>query len=229
MPTLEPRFAGLTKTGQPSARADALDDLGVERIVDAMVHHQRARDRDSRIAQHRLAERLVHARGRAQHAGADIGQADRLEHALDRAVLAEGAVQHREHDVDLPRRAAVHAHERPAPGAGDERRAATGRELRRRHTARSGLERRRTVDDLPAAGVIDQERDDVELLRIESLDDRARRGQGDRVLRRAPAGDDGNAHAPGHGVCVVSVVADWGSLPTVSVTTNGLVFVPSMS
>ena len=45
--------------------------------------------------------------------------------------------------------------------------------------------------------------------RIEGLDHRARRGQRDGVLRRAAAGDHGDAHAPGHGVVVVSVVTAW--------------------
>ena len=49
------------------------------------------------------------------------GQPECLEQALDRAVLAEGPVQHGEHDVDLPGARAVRAHQRaaPAPGTSD--------------------------------------------------------------------------------------------------------------
>ena len=43
---------------------------------------------------------LVHARGRAQHAGADVGDAGQLEEPLDGAVLAEGAVQHGKDDIE---------------------------------------------------------------------------------------------------------------------------------
>jgi hypothetical protein len=47
---------------------------------------------------------LVHAEGAREHARADVRQAEELEEALDRAVLAERAVQDREHEVDLAER-----------------------------------------------------------------------------------------------------------------------------
>jgi len=48
--------------------------------------------------QDRLGDALVHAHGRREDSGADVGDAERLEVSLDHAVLAEGAVQHREDD-----------------------------------------------------------------------------------------------------------------------------------
>ena len=44
---------------------------------------------------------LVHADRGGEHAGADVADVGELEQALDRAVLAERAVQDREDDVDL--------------------------------------------------------------------------------------------------------------------------------
>jgi len=44
---------------------------------------------------------LVHARRGREHPGADVADVGELEHALQRAVLAVGAVEQREDDVDL--------------------------------------------------------------------------------------------------------------------------------
>ena len=69
--------------------------------------------------------RLVHRRGGGEDPGADVGQPRHLEQPLDRAVLAVRAVQHREHDVEGDRVAAVErpvaaevARRRRAPRAG---------------------------------------------------------------------------------------------------------------
>ena len=94
---------------------------------------------------------------------------------------------------------------------------------------RGGLERRRAVDDLPAAGIVDQERDDVELLRDRRASMTERADAREMACSDEHAGDDGDAQAPGHGVVVVAVVTLWSSWPTVSVTLNGFVLVPSMS
>ena len=47
---------------------------------------------------------LVHAGGGTEDTGADVGDVGQLKEALDRAVLAEGAVQDGEDDVDVERR-----------------------------------------------------------------------------------------------------------------------------
>ena len=83
----------------------------------------------------------------------------------------------------------------PAPGTSDV--PPSRRELRRRRALGGRQQRRGAVDHLPAAGVVDQQRDDVVALGIERLDHRARRGERDRVLGRAAAGHDGDAHARG--------------------------------
>ena len=44
---------------------------------------------------------LVHGERRGEHAGMRVGDAEDLEHALDRAVLAERPVQRVEDDVGL--------------------------------------------------------------------------------------------------------------------------------
>ena len=58
-------------------------------------------------ARHQLLEDdLVHAHGRREHTGADVGDVETLEQSLDRAVLTERAVQDREHDVGAEQPAA---------------------------------------------------------------------------------------------------------------------------
>ncbi len=89
----------------PDRRAEprGLDEDGVaERVLHLVAEPQRhvARDRDAAVAQHRLEQVLVHAERRGGDAGADVRHAGQLEQPLDGAVLAEGAVQDRQDDVD---------------------------------------------------------------------------------------------------------------------------------
>ena len=63
-----------------------------------------------RVGEEPLHHVLVHARCRAQHAGADISNARQFEEPLDSTVLAKGSMQHRKNHVQrLPaqRRVAV--------------------------------------------------------------------------------------------------------------------------
>ena len=66
-----------------------------------------------------LHRALVHRGRRGEHAGADVGKPGHLEEPLDGAVLAEGAVQHGEDDVDARQPAgqvAGRVHVELAPG-----------------------------------------------------------------------------------------------------------------
>ena len=95
MPVDEPARAGLTNTGSPSrSRWSSV------RVAVAAVQHLVGTDRQTLGREQLLGELLVHRHGAGQHAGARVGQADHFEQALDGAVLAVGAVQHREHHVD---------------------------------------------------------------------------------------------------------------------------------
>ena len=87
----------------------------------AVAQRDVSRHRDPTIAEDGLEEVLVHAEGGGGDAGADVGDACELEQSLDGAVLAEGAVKDREHDV--------HASER-------------GRRCSRVRDHREGLDRR---------------------------------------------------------------------------------------
>ena len=66
----------------------------------AMAETAEARDRQAAVAHQPLGDILVHRRGRAEHARADIRDAGDLGQALDRSVLAERPMQNREDDVD---------------------------------------------------------------------------------------------------------------------------------
>ena len=94
-PIDDPRFAGFTKSGQAERRRRLLHHLGRPRGAG---HHSPCRHREPVVVQYRLGDPLVHADGGGEHAGPDVGQLQRLEVSLDHAVLAEGAVEHREHD-----------------------------------------------------------------------------------------------------------------------------------
>ena len=82
-----------------------LDDIGrrhdvrprrLEPIVQPPARHGHARRRE-----HRLGLGLVHGQRRGQHPGMGIGQTEGLQHALNAAVLAPGAVQGVEADIGL--------------------------------------------------------------------------------------------------------------------------------
>ena len=59
------------------------------------------RDRDAAVAHDLLEQVLVHAERRGCHPCTDVRDVRELEQSLHRAVLAEGAVQDRQHDVDV--------------------------------------------------------------------------------------------------------------------------------
>src|SRR5690606_24885147 len=63
--------------------------------------HGKRRDRQPVRPEHQVGVVLVHRGCAAEHPGADIPYAGELEHALDRAVLAEWAVEEREDNIDL--------------------------------------------------------------------------------------------------------------------------------
>ena len=56
---------------------------------------------DAGGVQKHLGDLLVHARGAGEDAAAHVADAQHLEHPLDGAVLAVGAVQQRQNDVDI--------------------------------------------------------------------------------------------------------------------------------
>ena len=98
IPTEDPRRAGLTNTGRPSAR-----ELGEHALALARQRRSatpRVRDlRHAGGAHQRLEADLVHAQRRGGDAAADVGDVEAFEQPLDDAVLAERPVQRRERDV----------------------------------------------------------------------------------------------------------------------------------
>ena len=152
------------------------------------------RRRDAGVAQQRLEDRLVHADRRAGHAGADVGDAERLEKALEDAVLARRAVDDREDDV-RPARSDLRRHERA--------RGLAGRRPADRNfsgTGPDGEQPRRSRRRQETAVRPDRERNDLVLAGIERADDRARGEPRDLALDRAAAEEDDDARAgsPGH-------------------------------
>jgi hypothetical protein len=135
-----------------------------------------ARDRDAAVAEHLLEEVLVHAERGCGNARPDVRDAGKLEQALNGPVLAERAVQDRQHDID-----------------GAERR----RRVRRRNGQRLG-DRPVAGAQLPASVTPDRDRHDLVAVRVERLEHGTRRGERDLVLGGATAGEDGDPEAASH-------------------------------
>ena len=122
-------MAGFTKIGRGSESA--------RRAFLGPAQDDGSRRGDPGVSQERLEDALVHADGRGRHARSDVRHAQGLEEALERAVLAGGAVDDRKHDVDAAGRD-LGRHERRARRLG---RAEPRRHLARGQQAR-GLGRR---------------------------------------------------------------------------------------
>ena len=119
MPTLDPRLAGFTKTGKPSLATIAVHDAAPVALPVALQNHFVVAERQPARGEDQLHRRLVHADGRGEHAGADVGDVRELEQALHGAVLAVRPVQHRKHDIE--REARDDGPLRQVPIDGDER------------------------------------------------------------------------------------------------------------
>ena len=65
-----------------------------------------------------LHDVLVHAGGRAEDTGADVGDSGEFEETLDGAVFAEGSVKNREDDVEAERRSRRRGVKVEGPGVG---------------------------------------------------------------------------------------------------------------
>ena len=90
-----------TPTEEPSL--DRLHHVGQRQRIGGFQfvgrHDAAARDRQAGGGEHRLGGDLVHGQRGGAHAGMGVGDGEPVEHALDRAVLAEAAVQRVEHGV----------------------------------------------------------------------------------------------------------------------------------
>ena len=145
---------------------------------------------------------FVHAGRRAQHAGADVGDAGQLEESLDGAVLAEGAVQHgKDHIEGLAARALALVESCGRTGLGREQRGnafveelCSGRGFGvagaqpPRHCADVAVEQVVGVcRGQPAALFGDADRSDVESVAVNGPQNRRSREQRNLVLAAAPA------------------------------------------
>ena len=150
-----------------------------------------------------LGEFLVHAGRRRQHPGPHIRHAGQFEQALDGAVLAIGAVEHRKDHVDGGQHFAGALTQRhqltPPSGVGGQRQLGAGRPVHPGQRAvgdgqRLGL----GVGEHPGPLGGDADGDHLEALGVEVAQDAACRDAGDRVLGTAAAVDDGDTGAGSH-------------------------------
>jgi len=159
-----------------------------------MARSTRAGHGKAGLAEQALGDVLVHARGGAQDAGADIRQAGQLEQPLHRAVLPAGAVQDGEHNVhgnavrhvpsqrqELPRMAVGRQHDGGAAG------------FQRDGGRVVGMEQEFAgIADAPDAVLVDADHDDGKPVFVDGLEDVARRLQRHFVLRRPTATENCN-------------------------------------
>jgi hypothetical protein len=119
---------------------------------------------------------LVHARRRAQHAGADVGDPGQLEEPLDGPILAKGSVQHgKDHVQALAVQAGLAALRRVS---------LTRARLCRSRALQQPLRSRRGQ---PMPGLVDANRHHLELPAINRLQNRSRREQRNLMLAAPPA------------------------------------------
>ena len=193
MPNDDPARDGLTKTGRPSRSLSAS-----ESVTPARSTAYGPTGMPSAAAE-LLGELLVHGGGGGEHVRPDVGDAGHLQHALDGAVLAVGAVQHREDHVDVGR-----APGRPRSGRAPSARRRSGRPGSTTAAPDSAVisgSRRPliaswrgvTAGQHPAALPGDADRHHLELVGVERAEDAAGADAGDGVLGAAAAEDDGHA------------------------------------
>ena len=163
---------------------------------------------------------LVHGGGGAENARADVGDVGQLEEALDGSVLAEGAVQHGEDDVERGGER-VAGLRKIGPGAafeavggaphrggagiwsGSPQRRTAAAVANSASASLAALEQRRrgaassrrwaSVAAEPAALLVDGDGDDLVLLAVDGLEDGGGREQRDFVLAGAAAKENANA------------------------------------
>ena len=214
---------------RPAERlADARDDSRVERVVGAVAQHEGARDGYARVAQHRLAERLVHARRRAEHAGADVGRPSVSSRPWIVPSSPNGPCSTGKTTSISPAPAPFAPTSAPPPAPGTSEVPPPRRELGRGHAAR----RRPRARPAPSTACQPPSRVDQQRAPRRSGRDRALRSPSaprparsrartsGRPRRRRCAGDGSRRRRRRRDRLV--------ELPDDSMTTNGFVFVPSM-
>ena len=166
-------------------------------------------DRQTARGERQLHERLVHAHRRCQDTGADIRDVGELEQPLNRAVLAERAMQHGKDDVEAKAGhsgavvafigSSVDRDQRFIGRVGDEMRLAPGADrVRRRQPSLldhvgCGEHRGRPVGQRPAPVLFDADGDRIVAGAIEVFEDRGGRRDRYFVLAGPAAEDDTNA------------------------------------
>ena len=152
------------------------------------------RHRQAGLGQQALHHVLVHAHGGTQHVRAHVGQPPKLQHALQGAVLAVGAVNDGQEGLDgglFAQVARRHQHAFTFPGGGVQ-----GNHLRRgRIDADAGRvvgiqQERLRLAHMPAAGLVDGHQQRLEALPVQRPVDAAGRAQGHLVFAAASAAEN---------------------------------------
>lgn len=148
----------------------------------------------------RLGHVLVHRHRRAEHAGAHERQVGHAQQPLQRAVFAQGAVHDGKHHVDLRQRLLrLDGLQLLLLRARQQRHAATTAMQRNARRVVGMQQKAVRVVDVPLALLVDTDQHRLEALRVQRIQDVARRLQRDLVLGRFAAEDEADpnlAHCP---------------------------------
>jgi hypothetical protein len=157
----------------------------------ARAQHDHVTDGQALGDQELLGELLVHPGRTREHPGPDVGDAGHLQETLDGAVLAEGAVQHREDDVDggedLTGPVGVEHDQAAAGGVAGQGERGAPRVDGRQDAAGDGELAGVVGAEHPRALPRDPDRHDLEALRVQVGEHAPRGHAGHRVLAAAPA------------------------------------------
>ena len=181
----DPARAGLTKTGKPSWSTRLRTVSGSLRHCRSVTAMYGPTPEPGGFEDH-LHEVLVHADGGRQHAGAHVAGVGQLQEALDGAVLAERAVQQREHHVhgaEFLRDLVRGGHDQLVFAADFGQRHGLGRG---RDLGQGGRRERPVLrvagGQHPLAGLGDPDRDDLVLRLVDGAEDPGRGHAADRVF-----------------------------------------------
>ena len=142
---------------------------------------------DARVARDEVRQRLVHAQRRALDVAAHVGDAGKLQQALDRAVLAELAVQNGKHHVHADRLVPPLLEDEQSVGTLRSGDSTAGRQLPVSQCASGPLAQ------LPGAALRDPDVERLVLVEVEVLGDLLGRLDRDRMFFGTTPEEDGDS------------------------------------
>ena len=208
MPRLLPSRAGLTTERGPMRAPTSASTARV--IGPGAAPEPGEVDHRQAMAAHQVLEHdLVHGHGAGHHPGPGVRDAGQLQEALQRAVLAERAVDHQERDIDRLGQGTQRGAWRQGVRLGDDRqgrcallqvRGMRGRGVDAQQAGQAGRPqlRGRACRQMPAPLAVDVDQVRLVALAVDGAQHRFGGRDAHLVLGRLAAGEDADPQAPAH-------------------------------